>query len=642
VYDRVGAGPRAREFAVLPVYLRRALRLLAELTVDAAVVIASYYAGFLLRFDGKIPQESLDTFARVAPLIVAAYLLAGYVFGVYRTAWQYGGLGDVLRIVRAVLLVTVIIFLFNRTRAERDIPLSVNLIAGALTLLAMTFWKMTPRLVAHRPRSRRHAASKRLLIVGAGNTGQLVAREFLQHRDWEYRPICFADDDPGKRRKRIHGLPVAGGTGEIPDLVHRFGIDVVALALPSAPGAKVRELVTVCQAAGVPVRMVPGLPELVQDPHLVSHLREVRVEDLIGREQVEIDYSQCLESLRNRVVLITGAAGSIGAELARQVLSFGPAALHLLDNNETGLYELRQELQSAGHGAEHVDLRLWPADVTDGEKMRRVLAAVGAQVVFHAAAYKHVALMEEHPDEAFRVNVLGTRNVFRAAEQAGAERVVFITTDKAVKPVSAYGATKRIGELLVPAMAQRSATVFCAVRFGNVIGSRGSVVPIFTRQIQQGGPVGVTDPEAARYFLTIPEAVSLVIQAAAFAAQGQVFMLDMGEEVRILDLAEKMIRMKGLTPGADVPIVYTGLRPGEKVREELVADHEHPQPTRHPKVLLTFNGGRVGATDLDEAIDALAATPNLDRTEFIRRMHRLARMGPATVAMPSGSAADER
>ena len=625
---------------MVPVFLRRAIRLLAELTVDAAVVVASYYGGFLLRFDGKIPQESLDTFARVAPLIVAAYLLAGYVFGVYRTAWQYGGLGDVLRIGRAALLVTAMILLFNRTRAERDIPLSVNLIAGALTFLSMTFWKMTPRLVAHRPRARRTAASKRLLIVGAGNTGQFVAREFLQHRDWEYQPVCFADDDPGKRSKRIHGLPIAGTTEDIPHLVHRFGIDVVALALPSAPGAKVRELVTVCQAAGVPVRMVPGLPELVQDPHLVSHLREVRVEDLLGREPVEIDFSQCLESLRNRAVLITGAAGSIGAELARQVLSFGPAALHLLDNNETGLYELRQELLVSGHGAEHVDLRLWPADITDAEKMQRILAEVGAQVVFHAAAYKHVALMEEHPDEAFRVNVLGTRNIFRSAEEAGAERVVFITTDKAVKPLSAYGATKRIGELLVLSMAQRSATVFCAVRFGNVIGSRGSVVPIFTRQIQRGGPVGVTDPQAARYFLTIPEAVSLVIQAAAFAAQGQVFMLDMGEEVRILDLAEKMIRMKGLTPGADVPIIYTGLRPGEKVHEELVAEHEQPQSTRHPKVLLTMNGGRVQATDLDEAIDALAASQYVDRVQFTRRMHRLARLAPtmsATSPTPGNS-----
>jgi FlaA1/EpsC-like NDP-sugar epimerase len=280
-----------------------------------------------------------------------------------------------------------------------------------------------------------------------------------------------------------------------------------------------------------------------------------------------------------------------------------------------------------------VDLRLWPADVSNEAKTRHVFEAIRPRIVFHAAAYKHVGMMEEHPDEAFRVNVLGTRAVCRAAAAAGVEKLVFITTDKAVKPVSVYGATKRIGELLVLAAAERSATVFCAVRFGNVIGSRGSVVPIFTRQIQQGGPVGVTDPEAARYFLTIPEAVSLVIQAAAFAEQGQVFMLDMGEEVRIQDLAEKMIRLTGLEPGADVPIVYTGLRPGEKVREDLIAEHDQMLPTHHPKVLLTFAGSPTPALDLDAAIDALAEQPLLDRAELARRVHALARLGPASSAV---------
>ena len=619
-------------------HVRRLLFLLGEFAIDAAIVFGAYYAGLFLRFEGKIPRASVDTLTRVAPLIVAAYLAANFLFGVYRTAWRYGGIADVLNLGRAVLLVTALILVFNATRTRRDLPLSVNLIAGAFILLAMTFWKMSPRLITHQAVRPQRGRVKRLLIVGAGNTGQLVAREFLQHRDWDYRPVCFADDDRRKRGKRIHGLPVAGGTGDIAELVDRFRVDVVALALPSAPSAKVRELLTVCQAAGVPVRMVPGLPEIVQNPHSLSHLREVTVEDLLGRDPVEIDYSQCLESLRNRVVLITGAAGSIGSELARQTLTFGPAALHLLDNNETGLQDLKGELQCRSPDSAEVDLRLWPTDIADTAKMLRLFRAVRPQVVFHTAAYKHVALLEEHPDEAFRVNVLGTRNVCRAAAEAGAERVVFMTTDKAVKPVSVYGATKRVGELLVLATAQRSATVFCAVRSGNVIGSRGSVVSIFSRQIQQGGPVAVTDPEATRYFLTIPEAVSLVIQAAAFAEQGQVFMLDMGQEVRILDLAEKMIRMKGLTPGTDVPIVYTGLRPGEKVREELIAEHEQPLSTRHPKVLLTFNGGRVPAEELEAGIDALAAQVDIERDEFIRRLHRLARLGPAT----EGAAGDAR
>lgn len=620
-----------RRFAVgsslipYPSSLRQLLHLLPEIAVDAAIIVAGYYVGLLLRFDGDIPRDSLDTFVRVAPLIVAGYLIANALFGVYRTAWQYGSIGDVLNLARTVLLVTVVILLINRTRAERDIPLSVNLIAGVVTFLGMAFWKMLPRLLPLGAPPRPGLRAKRLLIAGAGNTGTLVAREFLQHPEWDYRPVCFADDDPRKRGKRIHGVPVAGGTLDIPELVERFRVDVVALALPSAPGGKLRELVGLCQATGVPVRMVPGLPEIVQDPHLAGHLREVTVEDLIGREPIAIDYSQCMESLRDRVVLITGAAGSVGAELARQVLGFGPASLHLLDNNETGLHDLAEELERAGRPA-GASVHLWPADVTDTTKMDRLFAEVRPQVVFHAAAYKHVALMEEHPDEAFRVNVLGTRNVCRAGAAAGAEKFVFVTTDKAVKPASVYGATKRIGELLVLAMAERSATVFCAVRFGNVIGSRGSVVPIFTRQIQQGGPVVVTDPDAARYYITIPEAVSLVIQAAAFAAQGQVFMLDMGEEIRTRDLAEKMIRMKGLVPDVDVPIVYTGLRPGEKVREDLVADYEEQHPTGHPKVLLT-SGGHVPLPELEAEIDALAARRDAGRAELAADLHRLARLG---------------
>ncbi len=624
---------------MIPRTYRSALRLLIEVLLDGAIVASSYWVGLLLRFDGDIPAASWEAFRQTVPLIVLAYLVANVLSGVYRTAWQYGGLGDVLNLGRGVLAVTAAIVLYNLTRDERHLPLSVNVIAGAVTFLGMAFWKMMPRLRAHRFHRVRRAAdhrAKRLLIIGAGNTGQLVAREFLQHRDWEFRPICFADDDPAKRGKRVHGVPVAGSTNDLTELVDRFRIDVVALAVASASRVRVRELLGVCQAAGVPVRMVPGLPEIVQDPHTLSHLREVTVEDLLGRDPVEIDYSQCLETIRNQVVLITGAAGSIGAELARQALSFRPAGLHLLDNNETGLFELAQELQreAAEHG---VDLRLWPATIAAGDKLARVFAAVRPALVFHAAAYKHVGLMEEHPDEAFRVNVLGTRNVFRAAAAAGAAKVVFITTDKAVKPVSAYGATKRIGELLVLAAAEQrtSATVFCAVRFGNVIGSRGSVVPLFNRQIQQGAPISITDPDAARYFLTIPEAVSLVIQAAAFAQQGQIFMLDMGEEVRILDLAEKMIRLRGLTPGADVPIIYTGLRPGEKVREELVADHEQQTATHHPKVMLTFAGGPVPAVELERQIDALATRlEQPERTAFIEQIHRLARLGPAGAPVP--------
>jgi FlaA1/EpsC-like NDP-sugar epimerase len=595
-------------------------RLILAIAFDGVIVIAAYLLALLLRFDSDVPAVTWTTFRLVAPAIVLGYLGAFIFFGIYRTTWQYGGVGDVLNLGRAVLLITLLIFVFNRTREVRDIPLSVNLIGGMLTFVACAFVKMAPRVLAHNQWAAQAAGVKRLLIVGAGSTGQFVAREFRAHPQWLHRPVCFADDDRRKFGMRIHGVPVAGATEDIPALVRQYDIDVVALAFPSAPGAKVREILTLCQTAGVPVRMVPGLPEIVQNPAQVTNMRELTVEDLIGREPVDIDYSECLESIRNKVVLITGAAGSIGSELARQVLSFAPAGLHLLDNNETGLHDLRLRLTSE---SSDVNLRTWIGDITDTAKLQRVFATVQPQIVFHAAAYKHVPMMEEHPDEALRVNVQGTLNVCRAADQHGAAKLVFISTDKAINPASVYGASKRIGELIVLALAAQSRTTFCAVRFVNVIGSRGGVVSIFSRQIDEGGPVGVTDRQMRRYYLTIAEAISLVIQAAAFAGQGHIYMLDIGEEIRIVDLAEKMIRLRGLTPGADVPIVYTGARPGEKFREDLIATDEGRAPTHHPKVVHITSAARPSLAVLEAEIAAIGAL-TLDREALAGRLRALA------------------
>jgi FlaA1/EpsC-like NDP-sugar epimerase len=596
--------------------------LVLSMAVDAAIVVTAYVVALILRFDDvqNVPAVSWDTFRSVAPLIVAAYLTLFLVSGIYRTAWQYGGVGDVLNLGRAVLIVTAVIFAFNFTRDVRHIPLSVTLIAGVLIFLVSGFVKMAPRLLSYRTWTASPVGVKRLMIVGAGNTGQFVAREFRAHPDWLHRPVCFVDDDRRKFGMRVHRVPVAGTVADIPALARQYAIDVVAVALPSAPGGKIREIVTLCQRAGVPVRMVPGLPEIVRQPAQIAQLRELTVEDLIGREPVDIDFSECLESLQNKVVLITGAAGSIGSELARQVLTFGPAGLHLLDNNETGLHDLRLELEPQ---SAEVNLRTWIADIADAPKLARVFDAVRPEIVFHAAAFKHVPMMEEHPDEALRVNVQGTLNVCRAADRSGVEKLVFISTDKAIHPSSVMGASKRIGELILLALAQQSRTTFCAVRFVNVIGSRGSVVSVFSRQIDEGGPVTVTDPSMRRYYLTIPEAVSLVIQAAAFAGQGQIYMLDIGEEIRIVDLAEKMIRMRGLTPGEDVPIVYTGPRDGEKFREDLIAGDEEREPTHHPKVLHIRSRAPESLAVLEAEIAALSAA-HLDREALARRLHALA------------------
>jgi len=565
---------------------------------DAAVVALAYVAALALRFDGEPPADSWTTFGIAFPLIAAVYIGSNYFLGIYRTAWLYGGLPDALNLARSVVLATAIISAANVFVPERDLPLSVNVIAGLLAYFGMGGVKLWPRV------SRAWGSEgQRVIVVGAGHTGQLVVREFLANAAWRYHPIGFLDDDPGKRGVRIHGVPVLGTTADTARIVRRDMVELVVVALPHRSRQTIGEVLEQCAAAGVRVRMVPGLDETVRGQIGPGDLREVTVEDLLSRDPVPIDYSLCSAALRGRSLLITAAAGSIGSELARQVLAFEPLNLVLLDNNESALHDLQLELASAGGESA---LRAVVGDITNREKIRGVMQAVRPQVVFHAAAYKHVPLMEEFPEEAFRVNVLGTMNVFDAAAEFGAGKVVFVSSDKAVNATSVLGVTKRIGELLVMARGAASETVFCAVRFGNVIGSRGSVVPTFWSQIDRGGPVSVTDPGATRYFLTVPEAVSLVIEAAAFAGQGQIYILDMGDEIRILQLAEKMIRMRGLRPHEDVAIEYTGLRPGEKLHEELVGAGERTVPTRQAKILATEGGAAPSLADLTARIAATA------------------------------------
>ena len=603
--------------------LRFSRDILSWLIVDAIIVVAAYGFALLLRFDFNVPQKSWQFYLFAAAPAIIVYWLGNRVLGIYHTMWSYAASRDAVRLAQAAVAGTALLFLANLTITEnRHIPLSVIVIGGAFAFLGMSAARIWPKLWGPGLPIRGGAGATRLLIVGAGNTGQLVAREFLQNREWSYLPVLFVDDNPRKQGSRIHGIPVLGSRGDIPALVRQHEIGLVALAMPTADAKIIRDLVSMCQLLKVPVRTVPGLPETISGRANVAQLREVTLEDLLSRDPISIDYAECAEYIQGKVVLITGAAGSIGSELARQVLTFGPASLHLLDNNETGLHDLSLELLAS---SPDTDIRNCIADVANADKIRGVFARVKPQLIFHAAAYKHVPLMEDHADEAFRVNVMGTVNVCQAADEQGVERVLFVSTDKAVNPVSVMGASKRIGELVVRAMAQQSETVFCAVRFGNVIGSRGSVVPLFWKQIERGGPVSVTHPDMSRYFLTVPEAVTLLIQTAAFAGQGQIFMLDMGEEIRIVELAERMIRMAGFDPGRDIEIVFTRLRPGERLREELVAADEHTLPTRHPKVLLTTGdvppAGKTLFAGIEELNGVLSAPPD----DFAARLSALAR-----------------
>lgn len=593
---------------------------LSAMLLDVAAVCLGYAAALLLRFEADIPSDSIDLAVWLVPLIGLAYVAANAVFGVYRTVWAFGGLADILLLFRPIVLVTGLVFVAHIGVPDRDLPLSVVLMAGALIFPLMAFVKMRTRLLLHTPWG--STASRRLLILGAGHTGQALARELQSSPGLRYQPIGYLDDDVKKHHRRILGLRVYGPLSSLERIVADRSVDAVTIAIGHPAGPLVRDLVGRCQRLGVPIRMVPGVDHWVSGAGQ-GGMRDITLEDLLGRDPVEVDYERCAASVSGKVVLVTGAAGSIGAELCRQVLRFGPRELHLLDNNETGLFDLSLELRRSGGETVH---KSWVADVVDDARIRKILASVRPGVVYHAAAYKHVPLMEEHPVEAFRVNVCGTLNVASLARETGVGTFVLISTDKAVRPTSVMGATKRIAELLVLALSAGSgSTRFSVVRFGNVMGSRGSVVPIFMRQIETGGPVTVMHPQMMRYFISIPEAVSLVIQAGAFGGLGQVYMLDMGDEVNILELAERMIRLKGLRPGDDIEVVFTGPRPGEKLREELVADFERMEPTEHPKVMRLASSVEVTEPEILRLVDEIDAISRDDDDELRRRIHLVVR-----------------
>jgi len=602
-------------------------RVILALIFDIAIVLIAYTIALSLKFDGEVPSQSWRTLAWAGPLIGFAYILAYQAFGVYRTAWQYGSLRDALLLAVAVAAVTAGILVVNALLPKRDIPLTVNVISAAFILLGHGMVRMLPRL--WRPNGGAVEFDKprqRVLIVGAGDTGQLLAWELGHNRSQPYQAVAFVDDDPGLRGKRVHGITVAGGRADIPHVIEKHRVDLVAIALPPEHATSLQEVLSLIEPAKVPVRLVPGLADVMEGRAQRGEMREITMEDLLAREPLDVKEDACRAIIAGRVVLITGAAGSIGAELTRRVFDYGPSALHLLDMNETGLHELRVEINQKAAG--QTPIKPWLCNISDRQKLDAIFEASRPQVVFHLGAYKHIGMMEENPDQAFETNVLGTLNVFEAAQAVQAEEVVFLSSHTAVHPTSIYGASKRIGELLTTSM-PRGRTKFCSVRLTNVIDTRGTVLAAFTRQIQAGGPVRVTDPEVARYFLTISEVAGLVIQAAAQAKGGDIFLLDTGDEIRIVELAERMIRSRGLEPGKDIEIIYTGLRPGEKLSEALTGEHEALQATSHPWVLeavssLSFAGAELRAGIRELEVDLRKRPGNLPA-----RLHALARFDQA-------------
>ena len=602
---------------------------LPQLAADLAIVVAAWFFAFRLRFDTDLPvyyerYVSWEILGLVAAIKLAIFAL----FGFYNRWWRYVSTRDMWGAARGVVaasLVTFLIFSFFDIHAA-DVPRTVWVIDGLLTLALVAGSRMLARTIIERPQSRSIVARGReVIVVGAGDAAQLMLREMLRMPSLGYTPIGLIDDDPRKKNLRLHGVRVLGTSDELPHLLRDRRPDEVLIAIPSASGEQRARIVEMARAENVPVKTLPGLNELITgDRDLAVQIRPVQVEDLLGREPVEVDLEAIHSYLAGKTVLVTGAGGSIGSELCRQIARAAPQRIVLVDQGESALFDIERELVDERQFATGVPVH---ADVRDRNRMRQVFERYRPAVVFHAAAYKHVPLMEANPLESVRNNVLGTRVVADVAIEFGAERFVLISTDKALNPHSVYGQTKTLCEWIVGSHGEQDAvaTRFVAVRFGNVLNSNGSVIPLFRRQIERGGPVTVTDAEMTRFFMTIPEAVALVIQAGAIGGRGRIMVLDMGEPIRILDLARNMIRLSGKEPEVDIPITFIGTRPGEKIHEELFAEGETWRPTTHAKIV-ALDVSPVDPAWLEQKLDELNALVEGGETlELVGRLGAIVR-----------------
>jgi len=568
---------------------------------DACLVALAYYLAFVLRFDSGPPERYEELLAETIAFVVVAKVALFAAFGLYSKLWRFVDQADFESIVKAVVVSSfvLVVGLFLLSPSTVDPPRGVIALDFLLALALVGGARFLMRALVERPlrgpgRSRQgggilraplvQRANTEVLIVGAGNGGQQVALELRRNPELSSAVIGFVDDDPRKQRMLVSGYRVQGTTDDLPRILDDTKPDEVVIAIPSAPGILRQKVVTACRERDIPVRTLPTTFELLsRGPNLLRQVREVQVEDVLGRDPVRVDIDRVGAYLAGRTVLVTGAGGSIGSELSRQIARVRPKRLVLVDHAEDNLFEIRRQLEDERHfGASAAVL----ADCKDATRMRELFDEERPSVVFHAAAYKHVPLMEENPVEAVRNNAVATRIVAAAAGEAGVERFVLVSTDKAVAPATVMGASKALAEWAVEAAQNRyHGTRYASVRFGNVLGSSGSVVPIFRRQIAAGGPVTVTDENMSRYFMTIPEAVQLIIRSGELATGGEVFVLEMGDPVKIVDLARHMIRLSGKEPGVDIAIEIVGCRPGEKIHEELFEPGERPKPTPAEKIL---------------------------------------------------------
>jgi FlaA1/EpsC-like NDP-sugar epimerase len=604
--------------------LRRDLPLVV---LDAVIVAGVYLALLVVRFDGAVPSSYWRGFRVFIVIVLSVHLLSNASFGLYGQMWQHASVQEARRLLLAGAAAFMVVVIVGVVGDGRVVPRLVAVVGPLLALLGFGVLRFQSRLFAFH-RSEAKAAehrNERVLLYGTGEAGAAMLRDIRRDPGLGLRVVGLIDDDPRCRGLSLHGLVVLGDGQDIPRLVERLAATQVLLAIPSADSDLIRRVAARCEEAGVQLRVLPSVREIVGGTVTARDIRDLSIEDLLGRQQVQTDLATVRALLSGRRVLVTGAGGSIGSEIARQVADFQPAQLLLVDHDETLLFDVAEDLPI------DVPRRQVLLDVRDGARVAEAFAELAPDVVFHAAANKHVPILEQYPREAALTNVLGTANVVDAATAAHVPQLVFISTDKAIRPVSVMGASKRMAEEVVRGFTGNG-TVACCVRFGNVVGSRGSVIPTFLHQIQRGGPVTVTDPRMTRYFMSIPEAVQLVLQAAALSEGGEIFTLDMGEPVNILDLAKKVIRLSGRVPDRDVPIVITGARPGERLNEEVRDPDEVLVPSAHPAISVT----RANAADrpaLRHAIGTLETLCSIGDDEALASYLRTEAAGQPTVSV---------
>ena len=570
---------RIEKIKIMLLKYRRILIILFHLFL----IVLSYLLSFLLRFDFVIPGKHFAGFLKTLPLLVLVKLVVFYYFRIYSGLWRYVSMDDLWQIIKANSIATVSfilaeVFVYGTT----GFPRSVFLIDFVICTVLVGGVRFMTRLVKERARNDFLKEQKKVLLVGAGETGIVILKEYRKNPSLG-EVVGFIDDDPVKHSESLHGVKILGGRKDIQKVVKRYGVEEIVLAITSAKGEVIRDIISYCQIPGVKLKTLPGLHKIIKG-ELEVKPREVKADDLLGREPVLIDEAEISRYLKDKRVMVTGAGGSIGSELCWQIARFSPKEIILFDHNENDVYFLTVDFKT-----KYPDLRIKTVigDIKDIGLLKQTFSRYKPQIIFHAAAHKHVPLMEENPTAAVKNNIIGSRNLIYAANHYHVERFVLISTDKAVNPINVMGMSKRIAEMILQAKAKNSKTKFMAVRFGNVIGSDGSVVPLFKKQIEEGGPLTITDPEAKRYFMSTEEAALLVLQAGAIGKGGELFILDMGEQIKIVDLARNLVALSGLTIDKDITVQFTGLRPGEKVSEELLLDKEKDKVTKHEKIYVS-------------------------------------------------------